>query len=63
MSARGFVVTQGIRQKKKGDLLEMIERIKNNVDPKTKKADHELSDAELARVAGGIIRLSDVIVS
>ncbi len=32
----------------------MIERIKNNSDPKTKELDQALSDADLAKVAGGI---------
>ncbi len=32
----------------------MVERIKKNSGPETKKVDQELSDAELAKVAGGI---------
>ncbi len=46
--------TSAVRQRKKGDAQGMIEHIKKNSGPETKKVDQELSDADLAKVAGGI---------
>ncbi len=42
----------------------MVEHIEDKKDLETKKADQELSDAELAKVAGGIVyHFEDIIVS